>query len=183
MLDLKTGRFVINAEKGWELHPFMTREEFMASDFFKSEHLVKRDSYVNRSIFDFCDVDIDGYKMWVSVFLEFDIHKEYEYVEKIVLCSNDALDFYDRPYDSTWRESAFEVKRLHDEFLLHETGLDKVCIDESKIENQFSVDWGDFNSSICLMHQPVIEITINYDNLTEEDCAELDKEIEEDDDL
>lgn len=172
MLDLKTGRFVINAEKGWELHPFMTREEFMASDFFKSEHLVKRDSYDNRCVFDFRDVDIDGYKMWVSVFMEFDIHKECEYVDKIVLCSNDALDFYDRPYDSSWREAAFEVKRLHDEFLLHETGLDKACVDNRK-ENWFNVDWGTFNSSINLMHQPVIEITLRYRNLTEEDKKEL----------
>ena len=28
MLDLKTGRFVIDAEKGWEPHPFMSRKEF-----------------------------------------------------------------------------------------------------------------------------------------------------------
>jgi hypothetical protein len=36
MLDLKTGRFVIDAEKGWELHPFMSRKEFFDSGLFKS---------------------------------------------------------------------------------------------------------------------------------------------------
>ena len=38
MLDLKTGRFVIDAEKGWELHPFMSRKEFFNSALFKSKY-------------------------------------------------------------------------------------------------------------------------------------------------
>ena len=76
MLDLKTGRFVINAEKGWELHPFMTREEFMASDLFKSEHLIKENFDINDPFFSFRNVDIDGYKMWVTVYLRFNFHKD-----------------------------------------------------------------------------------------------------------
>ena len=99
MLDLKTGRFVINAEKGWELHPFMTREEFMASDFFNSEHLIKENFDVNDQIFDFRDVNIDGYRMWIMVFFEFDIHKEHEYVQKIVLRSKEYLDLSIRRYE------------------------------------------------------------------------------------
>ena len=175
MLDLKTGRFVINAEKGWELHPFMTREEFMASDLFKSEHLIKENFDINDPFFSFRNVDIDGYKMWVTVYLRFNFHKDVQYVKKIELDSKQALDFYDRPYDETWKQAAFDVKRLHDQFLLHETGLDSGCIDENKKENWFNVDWGNFYSSINLMHQPEIRISINYNNLTQEDKAELDK--------
>ncbi len=172
MLDLKTGRFVINAEKGWELHPFMTREEFMASDFFKSEHLIKENFDINAPFFGFRNVDIDGYKMWMTVYIRSDIHNDKKYVEEIELVSKEALEFYDRAYDSTWKQAAYDVKRLHDEFLLHETGLDEGCMDDRK-ENCFNVDWGYFNSSINLMHQPEIQISINYRNLTEEDKKEL----------
>ena len=172
MLDLKTGRFVINAEKGWELHPFMTREEFMASDFFNSEHLIKENFDINDPFFSFKDVDIDGYKMYMTVFIRSDIHKEKKYVEEFVLHSKEYLDYYKRAYEGNWEEAAYDVKRLHDEFLLHETGLDNGCMDERK-ENCFRVDWGAFNSCINLMHQPDIYIKIRYRNLTEEDKKEL----------
>ena len=174
MLDLKTGRFVINAEKGWELHPFMTREEFLASGFFNSEHLIKENFDVNDPFFSFKDVDIDGYKMYMTVFLRQNFRKEHYYVDMIQLTSKEAIEFYDRPYDNTWKQAAFDVKHLHDKFLLHETGLDEGSMEGEK-ENDFMLDWGSFSSSICLMHQPEIVISIDYDNLTEEDGKELDK--------
>ncbi len=174
MLDLKTGRFVINAEKGWELHPFMTREEFMASDFFKSEHLIRDNFDINSPIFFFKGVKIDGYEMFMRVFLRGNFRKKNKYVKKIQLVSKEAIEFYDRSYDETWEQAAYEVKRLHDKFLMHETGLDEGHMDGGK-ENDFMVEWGSFSSSICLMHQPEIVISIDYDNLTEEDRKELDK--------
>ena len=72
---------------------------------------------------------------------------------------------------------------MHDEFLMHEVGLDKANIDSEKRENWYSVEWGDFQSSICLRYEPDISIAINYRNLTEKDIEEIDRLIEEDDDL
>ena len=62
MLDLKTGRFVINEEKGWEFHPFMSRKEFFESGLFKSEYLYRKDLSLDDDVFHFGPLNINGSK-------------------------------------------------------------------------------------------------------------------------
>lgn len=180
MLDLKTGKFVIDAEKGWEVHPFMTREEFQKSGLFNSEYLIKNEKFnLDDPFFGFKPINIDGYEMYVCIY----IGGRHDCVRRIELASVESYEFGSSHYDETWEKRAFDIKRMHDEFLMREIGLEKANIDSEKRENWYSVEWGDFQSSICLRYEPDISIAINYRNLTEKDIEELDRLIEEDDDL
>ena len=180
MLDLKTGKFVIDAEKGWEVHPFMTREEFQKSGLFNSEYLIKPEKFnLDDPFFGFKPINIDGYEIYVCIY----IGGRHDCVRRIELASVESYEFESAHHDETWEKRAFDIKRMHDEFLMHEVGLDKAYIDSEKRENLYSVEWGDFQSSICLRYEPDISIAINYRNLTEKDIEELDRLIEEDDDL
>lgn len=171
MLDLKTGKFVIDAEKGWEVHPFMTREEFQKSGLFNSEYLIKPEKFnLDDPFFGFKPINIDGYEMYVCIY----IGGRHDCVRRIELASVESYEFESAHHDETWEKRAFDIKRMHDEFLMHEVGLDKAYIDSEKRENLYSVEWGDFQSSICLRYEPDISIAINYTNLTEEDKKELD---------
>ncbi len=180
MLDLKTGKFVIDAEKGWEVHPFMTREEFQKSGLFNSEYLIKDPKFsMDDPFFCFKPINMNGCDMCMTIF----VGGSHDCVREIELVSNDAYEFYERPYDENWKEAAFDVKRMHDEFLMREVGLDSSNIDSKKYDNDYDTDWGTFSSNICLMHDPDISISIRYDNITEDEKSELDRLAEEDDDL
>ncbi len=170
MLDLKTGRFVIDAEKGWELHPFMSRQEFFNSGLFKSEYLKKKDLNLKDDVFIFGPMSINGYEMYMNVIFG-GLH---DCVEKIRLVSTKLSEIKDiNNMPSNWKEIAYEAKRINDEFLQKETSMAPSCLDEDK-DNSFMVSWGSFRSDFCLRYDiPDVEIVINYDNLTEEDNKRL----------
>ncbi|MBR5375525.1 MAG: hypothetical protein IK131_12765 [Paludibacteraceae bacterium] len=171
MLDLKTGRFVIDAQKMWELHPFMTREAFLRSDLFHSDYLIKHKSFgLDDPFFGFKPIDMDGQWMYMTVY----VGGRHDCVSQIELTSMESYDFRHRPYDVDWESTALGIKRMHDEFLMREVGLEKKHVSFEKFENWYNVEWGSFRSSICLLHEPDISITIEYDNLTEADRHELD---------
>ena len=181
MLDLKTGKFVIDAEKGWEVHPFMTREEFQKSGLFNSEYqIIDKDFKLSDPFFSFKPILMNGCNMFMTIFVD---DGDNGYIEKIVLTSVESYDFHWRPYDENWEKEAFNIKRMHDEFLMREVGMDASNADPKKYDNDYDTDWGTFSSNICLMHEPDISITIRYDNITEEEKIELDRLAEEDDDL
>ncbi len=170
MLDLKTGKFVIDAEKGWEVHPFMTREEFQKSGLFNSEYLIRDPEFsMDDPFFCFKPINISGCEMCLTIF----VGGRHNCVREIELVSKDAYEFYKRPYDENWRKSAFDVKRMHDEFLMREVGLKLSNIDSEKYDNDYDTDWGTFSSNICLMYDPDISISIKYRNLTDEDIKRL----------
>lgn len=176
MLDLQTGRFVIDAEKGFEIHPFMTREEFMNSALFQSEYLNKNNFSMDDPYFCFYPINIDGYEMYLRIH----IGGRHNCVRKIVLVSK-RISEINHPHSvpENWKEIAYEIKRIHDEFLLRQTSLSGSSIDSAK-ENWFDVKWGSFRSSFCLRYDdPNVEIVISYDNLTSEDHAELEARLEE----
>ena len=167
MLDLKTGKFVIDAEKGWEVHPFMTREEFQKSGLFNSEYLIRDPKFsMDDPFFGFKPININGCDMYMCIFVG---EGEKGFVETIELSSVESYKFHWRPYDENWEKTAFDIKRMHDEFLMREVGLSSSNIDSEKYDNDYLTDWGTFSSNICLMHEPDISITIRYDNITEED--------------
>ena len=170
MLDLKTGRFVINAEKGWEFHPFMSRKEFFESGLFKSEYLDKKDLSLDDEVFHFGPLNINGYEMNMCV----DFGGLHDCVERITLISTKLSEIPDiNNMPSNWKEIAYETKRINDEFLQKETSMAPSCLDEDK-DNSFMVSWGGFRSDFCLRYDiPDVEIVINYDNLTEEDNKRL----------
>ena len=170
MLDLKTGRFVIDAEKGWELHPFMSRQEFFNSGLFKSEYLKKKDLNLKDDVFIFGPMSINGYEMYMNVIFG-GLH---DCVEKIRLVSTKLSEIKDiNNMPSNWKEIAYETKRTHDEFLQKETSMAPSCLDEDK-DNSYMVSWGSFRSDFSLRYDiPSAEIVINYDNLTEEDNKRL----------
>ncbi|MBR6042137.1 MAG: hypothetical protein IKP37_05835 [Paludibacteraceae bacterium] len=174
MLDLKTGRFVINAEKGWEFHPFMSRKEFFESGLFKQSEHSKNSSEINatKKYFHFPSININGYEMNMSVH----VGGLHDCVKNIWLVSTKLMEIPDiNCMPDNWREIAYEVKRIHDEFLQKETAMSPSDIDKDK-ENSFSLSWGSFGSSFCLRYDmPSADIEISYDNFTEEDKAELDK--------
>lgn len=176
MIDLQTGSFVIDAEKGFEIHPFMSREEFMNSPLFKSEYLNKRGFSMDDPYFCFHPINIDGNEM----FLRVHIGGRHNCVRKAVLISKrikEIDDYHCMP--ENWKEIAYDIKREHDEFLLKQTQLGSSTIDPEK-DNWFDVKWGSFRSSFCLRYDdPYAEIVISYDNLTPEDNAELEAELEE----
>ena len=169
MLDLKTGRFVIDAEKGWELHPFMSRQEFFNSALFKSKYPNKDEINSDKKSYNLGLVNINGYEMYMSVILG-GLH---DCIEMITLVSvkMTITDINNMP--SNWKEIAYETKRTHDEFLQKETSMAPSCLDEDK-DNSYMVSWGSFRSDFCLRYDiPDVEIVINYDNLTEEDNKRL----------
>ena len=170
MLDLKTGKFVIDAEKGWEVHPFMTREEFQKSGLFNSEYLIKHEKFnLDDPFFGFKPININGCEMYVCIY----IGGRHDCVRRIELISVESHKFEKEPYDENWRKKAFDIKRMHDEFLMREVGLNSSNIDSEKYDNDYDTDWGTFSSNICLMHEPDISITITYRNLTDEDIKRL----------
>lgn len=172
MLDLKTGKFVIDAEKGWEVHPFMTREEFQKSGLFNSEYqIIDKDFKLSDPFFSFKPILMNGCNMYMTIF----VGGSHDCVKRIVLTSKEAYELHEGAYGENWREAAHDIKRMHDEFLMREVGLDKGNIDSEKNENWFTVEWGDFHSSMSLRYEPVLDITISYDNLTEEDKKRLDE--------
>lgn len=174
MIDLKTGRFVIDAEKGWEVHPFMTREEFMQSDMFKTV-LNKKEFTEEDEVFSFL-VNIDGYEMYMRIITG----GRHNCVENISLISKrfDEINNYKCMPDN-WEETAYEIKHIHDDFLLKETTLNQTCLEREK-ENWFDVSWGSIRSSFDLRYDdPYAEIVIDYRNRTQEEDEELGREIEE----
>lgn len=173
MLDLKTGKFVIDAEKGWEVHPFMTREEFQKTELFNSDYqIIDKDFSLSDPFFSFRPILMNGCNMYMTIFVD---DGDKGFVEKIVLTSVESYNFHWRPYDENWEKEAFNIKQMHDEFLMREVGLSSSNIDSEKYDNDYDTDWGTFSSNICLMHEPDISITIRYDNLTEEDKKRLDE--------
>ena len=117
--------------------------------------------------------------MYMTIF----VGGSHDCVRRIVLTSKESYEFHWRKYDENWEKEAFDIKRMHDEFLMREVGLNSSNVDSGKYDNDYDTDWGTFSSNICLMHEPDISITITYDNITEEEKIELDRLAEEDDDL
>ena len=180
MLDLKTGKFVIDAEKGGEVHPFMTREEFQKTELFNSDYqIIDKDFSLSDPFFSFRPILMNGCNMYMTIF----VGGSHDCVRRIVLTSKESYEFHWRKYDENWEKEAFDIKRMHDEFLMREVGLNSSNVDSEKYDNDYDTDWGTFSSNICLMHEPDISITITYDNITEEEKIELDRLAEEDDDL
>lgn len=172
MLDLKTGRFVIDAQKAWELHPFMSREAFQRSDLFNSDYLIKHDLFgLDNPFFGFKPIDMDGHWMYMTVY----VGGRHDCVCQIELTSMESYDFRRRPFDGDWEPTALGIKRVHDEFLMREVGLSMEHVALEKFENCYNVEWGSFRSGICLLHEPDISITIEYDNLTDTDRRELEE--------
>lgn len=172
MLDLKTGSFVIDAQKAWELHPFMTREEFQRTALFDSDYLIRNELFaLDNPFFSFKPIEMGGCWMYMTVY----VGGHHDCVSQIELTSRESYDFRYRPYDGDWEAAAFGIKRMHDKFLMRETGLGMEHVALEKFENWYNVEWGSFRSGICLLHEPDISITIEYDNLTEADKRELDE--------
>ena len=107
--------------------------------------------------------------MYMTIF----VGGRHDCVKRIVLTSEESYEFHWRPYDENWEKEAFNIKRMHDEFLMREAGLNSSNIDSEKYDNDYDADWGTFSSNICLMHEPDISITIKYRNLTDEDVKRL----------
>lgn len=91
MLDLKTGRFVIDAEKGWELHPFMSRKEFFDSGLFKSAFPDINEIKTDKRSYHLGIVSINGYEMYTKIVLG-GLH---DCVEKIRLISTKPSEIQD----------------------------------------------------------------------------------------
>ena len=117
--------------------------------------------------------------MYMTIF----VGGSHDCVKRIVLTSKEAYELHEGAYGENWREAAHDIKRMHDEFLMREVRLDKGNIDSEKNENWFTVEWGDFHSSMSLRYEPVLDITISYDNITKEERIELERLAEEDEDL
>lgn len=172
MLDLKTGRFVIDAEKGWELHPFMSRKEFLNSALFYSEYLDRKDLKPEDRSFHFGPLCIDGYDMHLNV----DFGGLHDCVERIRLISTKLSEIPDiNNMPSNWKEIAYETKRIHDEFLQKEMSVALHGAGDEK-DKSFMLPWGGVRSDFCLRYDiPSAEVVIEYANLTSEDEERLDK--------
>ncbi len=170
MLDLKTGRFVIDAEKGWELHPFMSRKEFLNSALFYSEYLDRKDLSLKDDVFGFGPMSINGYEMYMTV----DFGGLHDCVEKIRLISTKLSEIKDiNNMPSNWKEIAYETKRIHDEFLQKEMSVALHGAGDEK-DKSFMLPWGGVRSDFCLRYDiPSAEIVINYFNITDDDRKEL----------
>ena len=172
MLDLKTGRFVIDAEMGWELHPFMSRKEFLNSALFYSEYLDRKDLSLKDDVFGFGPMSINGYEMYMTV----DFGGLHDCVERITLISTKLSEIKDiNNMPSNWKEIAYETKRIHDEFLQKEMSVALHGAGDEK-DKSFMLPWGGVRSDFCLRYDiPSAEVVIEYANLTSEDEERLDK--------
>ena len=171
MLDLKTGRFVINEEKGWELHPFMSRKEFFDSGLFKSAFPDINEIKTDKRSYNLGIVSINGYKMYMHIMLG-GLH---DCIERISLVSEKMTikDINNMP--SNWKEIAYETKRIHDEFLQKEMSVALHGAGDEK-DKSFMLPWGGVRSDFCLRYDiPSAEVVIEYANLTSEDEERLDK--------
>lgn len=169
MFDLKTGRFVLNEMKGWELRPFMTKEEFINSDLFQSEYIGKNKEYKPDDwVFNFGLIEMNGEKMFLSVCL----HRTKGYVDHVKFASERTTELRDENRQEENDRIADEISKLHKSFLEKETS--------EKGEWCWHKDWGELCS--CAYgtdprdgYPPQVYIELNYMNLTKDDIAELDK--------
>ncbi|MCR5568999.1 MAG: hypothetical protein K6G31_06965 [Paludibacteraceae bacterium] len=170
MLDLKTGRFVIDAGKGWELHPFMSRQEFFDSGLFKSAFPDINEIKTDKRSYHLGIVSINGYEMYTKIVLG-GLH---DCVEKIRLISTELSEIQDiNNMPSNWKEIAYETKRIHDEFLQKEMSVALHGAGDEK-DKSFMLPWGGVRSDFCLRYDiPSAEIVINYFNITDDDRKEL----------
>lgn len=149
MIDLKTGKIVINEQKGWVLEPGM-----------KWEDLKKSNIYVNGPIHEnyrlhpewqgafFEHIDIDGFDMSVDVNVDMD-----GYIDEIYVYHPDAHN------QCLSKEEAYKFKAFHDEFISHQIGNQL----KGSGEIWLDYDWGSITSEINLMHDSIVDIIIRYD--------------------
>ncbi|MCQ2208991.1 MAG: hypothetical protein MJZ34_01745 [Paludibacteraceae bacterium] len=148
MIDLKTGRFVINEEKGWFIEPGMKKEDLKNSKLYLNGPLSEnyklhpewRGAYFNH-------IDINGYDMNVDVEVN-----RFNYVD----CIN--MYLYDAHEPDLSKEEAYRFKSLHDKFLSEQIGNQL----KSKGEIWLDYEWGSISSEISLMHFTTVEIVIRY---------------------
>lgn len=151
MIDLKTGKIVINEQKGWVLEPGMKREDLKKSDLYingpLSEYYRQHPELLGAF---FEHIDIDGFDMSVDVNVDTN-----GYIHKIFIYHPDAHN------QCLSKEEAYKFKAFHDEFISHQIGNQL----KGSGEIWLDYDWGSITSEINLMHDSIVDIIIRYDTI------------------
>lgn len=111
MIDLKTGRFVINEEKGWFIEPGMKIQDLINSNLYLNGPL--DDGFKEHPEWGayFSHIDINGYDMSVQIIVD-----NFHYVNQIIMYLHDAHE------PALSKEEAYRFKSLHDKFLSEQIG-------------------------------------------------------------
>ncbi|MCR5496236.1 MAG: hypothetical protein K6F48_00160 [Paludibacteraceae bacterium] len=163
MLDISTGRFVINEREGWEFAPFFSRDELMGSKFWRDNQSNRTDLGGTGRTFLFDHLPISDHRMSMELHIG-----RSGYIDKVTLRTDLAANIQEWFSKPGWEETALKQKRIHDQFLAHETSMSPDLLSE-KDELSISAEWGGITSVMDLSAEPDVRIVIRYRNLSEAD--------------
>ena len=160
MLDISTGKFILNSQEEWVISPFLSKNDLMNSKFWDANKEGLRHASSNGRSFFFERLTIDGYPLSMEIHIG-----RNDYVDKITLRSERATHIQEWISTPGWEDTALEQKKLHDEFLARETVIPVQLLSE-KDELSIDTDWGGITSVMDLSSEPDIHIAIRYRNLS-----------------
>lgn len=163
MIDIKTGRFTINSEEGWEMAPFLTIKELMSSKFWQANQAELCEERSNKKTFFFNHLTISGY----SLSMEIHVGRN-DYIDGITLRTELSTNIQEWISGTEWESNALKQKQTLDEFLIREASIPPQLISKDK-ELSIDTSWGGITSVMDLSSTPDIRITIRYRNMSESD--------------
>lgn len=163
MLDISTGKFTPNNNEGWEIAPFLSKNDFIISKFWEDNRQKRRETDETGRTFHFDQLSIYGQRMSMEIRIG-----RSGYIDEVTLRTDMAANIHEWISKPDWEETARRQKKIHDEILLHETAIPSELLTD-KDELTIDTDWGSISSVMDLSSEPDIRITIRYRNLSEAD--------------
>ena len=163
MLDISTGKFTPNNTQGWEIAPFLSKNDFINSKFWVDNKQKRRESNETGRTFHFDQLSMFDQRMSMEIRIG-----RTGFIDEVTLRTEMAANIHQWYSKPDWEERAIRQKKIHDEILLHETNIPSELLTD-KDELTIDTDWGSISSVMNLSPEPDIRITIRYRNLSEAD--------------
>ena len=163
MLDISTGKFTPNNTQGWEIAPFLSKNDFINSKFWADNKQKRRESNETGRTFHFDQLSMFDQRMSMEIRIG-----RTGFIDEVTLRTEMAANIHQWYSKPDWEERAIRQKKIHDEILLHETNIPSELLTD-KDELTIDTDWGSISSVMNLSPEPDIRITIRYRNLSEAD--------------
>lgn len=163
MIDIKTGRFTINSEEGWEMTPFLTIKELTSSKLWQANQSELCEERSNKRTFFFKQLEINGYPLSMEIHVG-----RNDYIDGITLRTELSANIHEWISGPEWESTALKQKQTLDEFLIRETSIPPQLISKDK-DLSIDTNWGCITSVMDLSANPDICVTIRYRNMSESD--------------
>ncbi len=160
MLDISTGRLILNETEGWEISPFLTRSDLMESSFWRMSQGNTQNIRSNAKNLHINKITIDEYVFSMEIHIG-----RNDFIDEITLRSERASEIQQWSGRPGWEAIAKEEKQIHEEFLRKATSLPTLFTTD-KDEQTIETNWGSISSIMDLSSEPDIRISIRYRNLS-----------------